>query len=389
MPPAFVIDVSNVDGETSGSNDVTPSEERAPLFAHESIGSPQMELDEPVCLNGYGGSPGDSEGSSIDLNDPSIEDFPCERHLILERVRTSATRLSEDETVFEGVSASPVVGSNKRVERSEDGSSATGFMTSDARTPSLISIPEEYAYQEEAPPTLRGEMHSNHDRPDLDGSGPNEREELATHTEELEPTGDAYESNSTALQPGRELTRSTVATGGLITPIGIEDVTRKALAADQGHSKARAIGADQTMDGARIEPTRFQLLPSPCLDSSGGVDGNPERYRDVIPQGKRIAVTVQTATPSSSLKSLKSHPFEKSAVATAKTTAIEHVNDPSQLTSRKLPSPAPERPLTPDSIPSASLAAKSRAVLINFLRLVFVDWIGGVMKRLCGRGRHA
>jgi hypothetical protein len=388
MPPAFIIDVSNVDGETSSSGEVTPSEERAPLFAHESIQSPQMELDEPGYPNGSGRSPGDSEGSSIDLNDPSIEDFPCERHLILERVRTSATRLSEDETVFEGVSASPVVGSQKRVERSEDGSASTDFMAS-ARTPSLISIPEEYAYQEETSPTLRGEMQSNHDHPDLDDSGPSEREVLATHTEELEPTGDAYESNSTALQPGSELTQSTVATEAGITAVGIEDATRKAHAADHIHSNARAVSTDQTMDGAHMEPTSFQFLPSPCLDSSSELDGNPERYRDVVPQGRGTAVTVQTATPNSSLKSRNRPPFEKSAVATTKTTAIEHINDPSQLTSRKLPSPAPERTLTPNSIHSASLAAKSRAMLKNFLRLVFVDWIGGMIKRLCGRGRHA
>jgi hypothetical protein len=37
---------------------------------------------------------------------------------------------------------------------------------------------------------------------------------------------------------------------------------------------------------------------------------------------------------------------------------------------------------------SANLVAKSRDLLKNILRLIFVDWIGGLIQRLCGRRRR-
>ena len=48
--------------------------------------------------------------TEVDPNDPSIEKFPEDRQGILGKIRTSQSSLSPDETRFEGVPASPVVG---------------------------------------------------------------------------------------------------------------------------------------------------------------------------------------------------------------------------------------------------------------------------------------
>jgi hypothetical protein len=73
---------------------------------------------------------------------------------------------------------------------------------------------------------------------------------------------------------------------------------------------------------------------------------------------------------------------------TAKSTGIEEENGRSQLKSRRQQSPErAERPLTPNSVRSAGKDAKSQNFLKAFWRVVFVDWIGGLITRLCGGSR--
>jgi hypothetical protein len=137
-----------------------------------------------------------------------------------------------------------------------------------------------------------------------------------------------------------------------------------------------------SQDGSRAVPspvTQF-VLGNPQL----GNDADPIREVSTGTEGPNI--TVQPATPGGS--STKTDPSSK-PVDTAKATAMEEENGRSQLKSRnKQPVPTAERPLTPSSMRSAGQDAKSKNFLKAFWRVVFVDWIGGLIMRLCGGRRH-
>ena len=383
MPPPFDINDSGTDAETPGSGEVTPWEDRAPRFAHECVQLPQPgeEQTEARPPQQYERSSEEDEGS-IDLNDPSIEDFPCDRDLILQRVRTSATRLSEDETVWEALSAMPATAANHQAERSES-SSSPGRVAGEPRTPSLGSIPEENPYEEGGLSALPSSMLGARGQSGSEGQGNGQYETLAVHKEEPEPATEEYEPKSAAEQPGTELTQNTVP--ARTSRARIPSTTYEAPAPGQAHPASRAISAGQTMDGAHTEAESLQSLRTGA-DSSYQAVSDAEGYGDLVLPGQWSAVHAPPAAGTSTLTGRASPPATEGATSSA----VEGSSSASQLTSRKAFSPAPpERPLTPTSIrASTSLVARSRALLRNFLRLVFVDWIAGVIRKLCGRGRR-
>jgi len=275
MPPIYAMVPGD---EMTESGTVTPWEDRAPLFAHECVQRPETEDKEPGAPETPGAALGQVE-TNIDPNDPTIEAFPSERRLILESVRTSASRLNEDETAIE-TSSSPVIGPEPYVERLGAPSPSPHLETSGG---SLDSIPED----------------SN-------------REEAAT-SDELDNEG-----------PG------------------------------------------PSIDGHEVSP------------------------REIVSPKEGPTDTVESATPGASLKAQSSdEPFEQSVENTAATSGIEEGGDPTQLTKRKAPSPAAERPATPSSTRPTGQDAKSKGFLRSFLSLIFVDWIGGLITRICGGDRHA
>lgn len=380
MPPQFTMNDTSPDSRTPGSGEVTPSEDRAPRFAHECVQRPQHE-EEPQRPPEVRERSSEEEGESIDLNDPSIEDFPCERHLIIERVRTSASRLSEDETVFEGVSSSPVVGANQ-ADRSES-SFPPGPVPGKVRTPSLDSIPEEHAHEGETTSVLPSAMRKNA-QSQLEGEGNGQHEALTGHREEPASTAEPYEPNPAALQPEVELTQNTVP-ARTFAEAGIQGTTCDARASVQAHPDSGAISAGQTMDGAHTEADSFQSLP-PVPDSGSQAARDAEGDREPsLPEEWPAVLNIPSAAPTSSLKARAGHHLpDPPAMDTAVSSAVESGHT-SRLTSHKAASPPPERPLTPSSMRSANLVAKSRDLLKNILRLIFVDWIGGLIQRLCGR----
>lgn len=125
---------------------VTPIHERAPLFAHECVtpyeGKTQESSHEPI----EDSADPPAEEEVIDENDPMIEEFPEDRLSILARVRTTESRLSEDETIFDGVSSSPVAGYSRTTDEEE----APSSVRLDAQpSPQLDRITEEEQEHEE------------------------------------------------------------------------------------------------------------------------------------------------------------------------------------------------------------------------------------------------
>jgi hypothetical protein len=106
---------------------------------------------------------------------------------------------------------------------------------------------------------------------------------------------------------------------------------------------------------------------------------------DPAPEEANVAskgVTFEEPGPGESAKT------DDKTADTAKSTGIEEENGRAQLKSRRQQSPErSERPLTPSSVRSAGKDAKSQNFLKAFWRVVFVDWIGGLIIRLCGGSR--
>lgn len=103
--------------EGAGSGTATPKEDKAPLFAYECIGPYEGPEHDPEHEEG-GNNRLHEENAEYDIqqeydpNDPSIEEFPEERMQILTKISTTESRLSADQTKFDGIPMSPVVGAD-------------------------------------------------------------------------------------------------------------------------------------------------------------------------------------------------------------------------------------------------------------------------------------
>ena len=386
MPPPFTVNGANTESETPGSGQVTPWEDRAPRFAHECVQRPPSEDEPAQPPEVQQRSSEEDKDNSVDLNDPSIEDFPRERHLILERVKISAARLSEDETVWQSLSQCPAAGgdhqaqSSEHSEQSESSSLPPGRVAGEGRTPSLDSIPEEHAYAGEGFSALPGSMHAKHDQSEFEGLGYRRNEQLATHREEPEPPANVYEPNSAGLQPITELTQNTVPTRTSVC-VGIQGTTCESRMPCRLHPDSRDISARQTMDGAHVEEESLQSLPT-NPDSSNQAARDTKGDGELGLPGEWSSAINEQSLITSSLRARSGHISDPSVTGSAGSGL-------SSLTNRKAVSPLPERPFTPNSMRSVNLIARSRELLETFLRLIFVDWVGGMIKRLCGRVRRA
>ena len=102
------------DDDYAGSGAVTPDEDKAPLFAYECVGEFEGFKRNQQAHEGH--EPLDQpkqeflDASEVDLNDPSIEEFPEERAAVLTKIRTAESHLEADQTRFDGVPLSPVIG---------------------------------------------------------------------------------------------------------------------------------------------------------------------------------------------------------------------------------------------------------------------------------------
>lgn len=298
----------------------------------------------------------------IDYDDPLLEEFPSERHAILEKIRTSETRLPEDQTSFDGIPPSPVVGSNHYAERMELPQPSPNIVSlSQERSPSLNSIPEasEEGYREEALSSLPEgtTLDLNNGEPNF-SQGSSEDENFPVQKVASKPSVD------------------------------VQEVPESPPLLEPGVAQTTASSDNPNLDGAYIEPEPAKLPATPfILGNNKQLGGEEEQAKEIVTPEEGPQITVQPATPGSSLRTTKTDPFNR-PVDTAKATAIEEENGRSQLTSRKPAAPSPERPLTPTSMRSGAKDAKSRNFLKAFWRVVFVEWIGGFIMRLCGGDRH-
>ncbi|TGO51898.1 hypothetical protein BCON_0152g00210 [Botryotinia convoluta] len=337
----------------------TPSEERAPLFAHECNGPPTAEerLEYESAQTRVPAS--EPMFREFDPNDPSLEPFPNNLNQILEHVRRLENHLSEDPADVERTPLS-LVTTNGNHHATAGLTTPSPQSLAHESSPSLLPIVEENAEGESEskltalPPSM--------EKSQADGNGPDEANEDSGEQQ--------IETNDT------ETLKTDVAE--LSEPATIE--TSK--------SPSPQLPATNFTEGSgKLRPVLPDLPPTPFVENKslnlaeGSATSSPAPVQD------SPSITVQPATPAASVNAnIDQSATEEDA---AKTTSFADGANDSQLRARKQPSSsAPDRSITPSSMRSAGNDAKSRNFLRAFFQVVFVDWIGGLIRKLCGGGRH-
>jgi hypothetical protein len=291
---------------------VTPWEERVPLFEHECLKRPEGgETEQPSPQPDYDHIPKRSYElpEEIDLNDPSIEDFPCEREAILKQLRTTATRLNEDETRFDGEPYSPVVGSVRRGENGELPSPSPRLLSKEGQSPSLKSNSEDDAY-EGVLAKLPSAYHSL-ERPSQESIGNGRREPLPTHEEEAEE--DAQENNLPTPPPeiGEPITKEIPESSTIPPPESVEsapeEVAESSTASPPPESgepiTKEVLGSSTAPPPESVESGPEEVAESPTIPPPESVESVPEEV-----------AAPSEATPASELQdSVKSIPDDVAA----------------------------------------------------------------------------
>lgn len=387
------------------------------------------------------------EAVEIDLNDPSIEMFPTDRVGIINTLRRLSERMPEDVTdVDDLIPPSPVVGPNNHPERHLPAPSPN--ILAHQQSPSLDSITEEHDDLQETLATLPepsklSPATSENDSPALSKVHNDSAVVLNGDKKKLTMAQSGTESNATDLaeigsnpivtlasldggqkadadklgsdaakgvdpveetksMEGANLHQLTSATVDTQEPsvelpqgTGEPELTTK----EQSETPTAVLAEEPNVDvkevAAETPPEEKQgpicaigphVVPSPVTPFVVGDKqlGHDDEVKEIKTGRGSPNIMVQPATPAASIT--KSEFIAKPDIA--KSTAIEEENGRTQMKSRKSKSTSPERPVTPSSMRSAGKDAKSRNFLKAFWKVVFVDWIGGLIRALCGGGRR-
>ncbi|KAK0711123.1 hypothetical protein B0H67DRAFT_555155 [Lasiosphaeris hirsuta] len=339
-------------------------EHKAPLFAHECIG--MYNDDEDSRANDFHDSDhseirvaeDDVDPDKIDVNDPTLEPFPSNREEIINTVRKLETGLGEDQASFEGTPLSPVVGLHRR--GTED---FTGDFLLASPIPAEEPSPAEFR---NAPVVLLSE--------------PRRRSDYKS------PLSD--EDEGVAMKDSRRPSTPKLENGGLLTP----------EAAPPRHIVSHA-SSDPGSDALKVEGRPDQEQATPQTPESTTPDGGPsESPRIVIESAEEVNETAGEATRSSDQH--VQHNVDEDAEASQPangvdgiagkrtTTAVdESTTNPAQLRKRAARGESSE---TQASIHSAAMPPPDHEAgwIKAFFRLLFIDWIGGFISRLCGGRRR-
>jgi hypothetical protein len=335
--------------------------------------------------------------------------FPTEREAFFERLRRISERLPEDVTDVDIEPLSPNVRASTQEEQNLQKPSPS--MLAHQISPSLDAITEE---NDEGEEVLSSVPASNlaHTHGETNGLSNNEIQTLEIKVElAVEVTGELLEnipSEHTELdgtspeetpdlpsldfpspstpfvlsnrQLGDEDTAREIVTGASLPNITIQPATP--------FLENKAFDQDRPQVITGHDETTSNIKSAPPEDSGPSIQEIPKTTQ-VEPAPEEVNVASKGVTFEEPALGESTKTDGKSA-DTAKSTGIEEENGRGQLKSRRQQSPErSERPLTPSSVHSAGKDAKSKNFLKAFWRVVFVDWIGGLLMRLCGGSRRA
>lgn len=364
----------------------TPAaENKAPLFAHECVG---MEL----CDEDMRGPHDDEHYSAeyeedrrpstvyddeddIDLNDPTLEKFPSNREEIIDRVRKLEGGLNEDHSDVEGlIPLSPLVG-------------PSGPQNHDLVGDFLVSSP-----MVSSPIVPRGSRLLSLPRPSLGSVSSDRGSALSLDSiSEAEEAVDEDEANGPPIistpkprrHPSRDDFKSPTSDDdeGIVMKNGSDknDSSREVSSGEDsqiptpgGDGPAKTPAANPLAEDSPVASSAQPEIElglgsdrssEQTQESSGQANGNSGRPR-IVGQGSEEA-------DHSDIRASDS----------AKATGVDGGGQ-SQLRKRTA---APDRVATPVSINEAGRqAAQSGNWIRSFFKMIFVDWIGGFIRRLCG-----
>ena len=432
------------DGDLLDSGASTPESQKAPRFSYECLGEEDIGV---PALPTHSRSPTDQlesflspyeEPVVVDWNDPSIERFPTDRAGIIHTIRRLSEQLPEDVPDLDIVPPSPVIGPNGQIQEGRSPAPSPAVIAHHI-SPSLDSITEENDDLQEtlgSMPAVSKLASRDSDKEkktlnkwlnnDTTVSNGEEKIKLdaTREVDELETTESAevQPEKPEPVEPVVEA-KNEVETEPLSNEVGeetrepegssaskVEEITAEETEAapivelpegsgeleltsqeqrEETNSSPEEISSHIKEVAAESPPPEFveqvsseeNRDPSPTTPFvvSDKQLGNEDEAREITTEGDSPNITVQPATPAA----LKTE-FVPQPLDTAKTTAIEEENG-RQVKSRKNPrSQSPERPITPSSMRSATRDTKSKNFLKAFWRVVFVDWIGGIIRALCG-----
>ncbi|EPQ64415.1 Bgt-5059 [Blumeria graminis f. sp. tritici] len=385
------------------SGQSTPIEERVPQFSHECANFPdstEISSYPPPSIEHGSRKPSYNFSEEIDLNDPTIQMFPTDRASIIAKIQEIQDRLPEDETQIEGVLLSSA----------HDESRRPSIITNLAQT-SLKASPS--SYDCEHPRPLHSIIEEGNDK--IDVSNPED------------PTAN-FGDQTSAKEGFKGIGRLDNNSQGC----HIFKVSELDSMKEQSDHRGENYYAQ--------EPTN-QSQPSTELDIKSGESGNvsptgspthsiniePEKEQQVVsnsnPSDFNPSITLATSSeqiPPVDGEETKSYHTNKKDDIVAACPEIAHDSGPrevlsstnllspcednqamstgvsgensSRLNLRKPPSrrdlKASDRPITPNSIGSSKKDVKSRNFLKAFWRVIIVEWIGGMIMKLCGVGRR-
>ncbi|KAK0722733.1 hypothetical protein B0T26DRAFT_674406 [Lasiosphaeria miniovina] len=377
-----------------------------PLFPYEYAGlydddeGPRADEAE-VARQHEGKSPKEEEDldlDNIDVNDPTLERFPSNREEIIDTVRKIETGLSEDQPAFEAVPPSPIVTSLRP--GAEDILGGDHFLSSPiAASPIVVSPLFPRAQRRLAVPrSPRGSISSAH----------SSALSLQSISEGEEPSGSDQSRSSPAMLSSDppKLSQSYY----VVSPGSDED---------EGIDLKTGNGSPKGQNGDLLAPDWMAALPQQATlkSQSEPAPGVSDSAKPQTSNGKAVAGPAsgkpipteserpRTQSPRIVIEHVKDADGDADSHHSDEDGHIEHANgtggetyneataetadagDSGQLRKRKRAASG-ERPETPVSTHSTSIHTdRGGGWFRAFFRLLFVDWIGGFLGRLCGGRR--
>lgn len=383
---------------------------KAPLFAHECIG--MYDDDEDSRANDFHendhteikAAEDDVDPDKIDVNDPTLEPFPFNREEIINTVRKLETGLGEDQASFEGAPLSPIVGLPRR--GTED---FTGDFLLASPIPVSPVVPRA-PRRLEVPKSPRGSFSSNHSsmlslQSISEGEEPSPAEvrsapvvllsEPRRRSDYKSPASD--EDEGVAMKDSRRPSTPKGENDGLLTP---EAASPRCIA-----SRVSSDSGPDASDsrGAEVVGRPDQEQAAPQTPESSTPDGGPNESPRMSPPIVIVSAEYVKDAAGEVTRSSDQHvqrdadeDVEASQPANgaygiageSTATAVDgSTNNPAQLKKRGARG---ESLNTRASIHSAAIPPPDHEAgwIQAFFRLLFVEWIGGFISRLCGGRRR-
>lgn len=372
------------DMDPYGFDEPSVPDNKPPLFAHECVGMELYEgedVRDPLDDEHHGGEYEDDRRPStvydddedIDLNDPTLVRFPSNRDEIIDTVRKLEGGLNEDHADVEGlIPASPIVG-------------PSGAQNHDLTGDFFVSSPSM-----SSPVMTRGSGSGSRllslPRPSMGSISSDRLSALSLGAiSEAEEAGDEYGAHQPPVLSTPK-PRSRPSTDDVKSPTSDDDEGIAMKTGNHKNDKSRDVSSDdntpvRTPGGDRTPKTPVtETQPEHSRDSPAVPDETKSRSPCLFAQpGEGSQETGNRPEDTSADRSASSS--ENSTDATGADTG-----DQSQLRRRVV---APDRVATPSSITEAGMqAAKSGSWFRSFFKMIFVDWIGGFISRLCGGKRE-